>query len=83
MRGKKLLAAKRIVERLQREMKSLEASYGPDHLNLVIARGYISALLRNGAVARHLERHHPEILTEFRRIVKDTSIGSPADEADG
>lgn len=69
------------MERLHREIRSVEASYGPDHLNLVIARGYIAALLRNAAVSRHLERHHPEILAEFRRIAKDASIGSDTDEA--
>lgn len=69
------------MERLQREIRSVETSYGPDHLNLVIARGYIAALLRNGAVQRHLERHHPEILAEFRRIAKDASIGSGDDDA--
>lgn len=68
------------LERLQREIRSVEASYGPDHLNLVIARGYIAALLRNGAVQRHLERHHPEILAEFRRIAKDASIANAADD---
>lgn len=70
------------MERLQREIPSVETSYGPDHLNLVIARGYVAALLRNKAVARHLERHHPEILAEFRRIAKDAAIGSEVDESE-
>lgn len=42
---------------------------------------YVASLLRNKAVSRHLERHHPEILAEFRRIAKDASIGSDTDEA--
>lgn len=71
------------MERLQREMKAVEASYGPDHLHLVIARGYLASLLRNPAVTRHLERHHPEILVEFRRIAKDAAIGSEPDEDAG
>ena len=32
--------------KLQREMKLIEDSYGPDHLNLVLARGYLVPLLR-------------------------------------
>lgn len=70
------------MERLQREIRSVETSYGPDHLNLVIARGYVASLLRNKEVSRHLERHHPEILAEFRRIAKDASIGSEVDESE-
>ena len=33
--------------KLQREMKLIEDSYGPDHLNLVLARGYLVSLVEN------------------------------------
>lgn len=54
--------------KLQREIKLIEDSYGPDHLNLVLARGYLVSLLENGEVSRYLAQNHSEILNEFRRI---------------
>ena len=71
------------MDSLQREMKQVEASYGDDQLNLVIAGAYVSSLLRNKQVVKYLDLHHAEILNEFRRItevVDDTADGS--DEAD-
>jgi len=68
---------------LQREFKSVSASYGDTVLNLVVASGYLSSLIGNPRVSDYLERHHPEILTEFRAIVAATSLeesGSGASE---
>lgn len=53
---------------LQRGMKLIEESYGPDHLNLVLARGYLVSLLNNSKVVRYLTQNHSEILGEFQRI---------------
>ena len=53
---------------LQSDIKLIEDSYGPDHLNLVLARGYLVSLLANEKVSRFLEQNHPEILIEFQRI---------------
>ncbi len=61
--------------KLQREMKLIEDSYGPDHLNLVLARGYLVSLLKNEKVSRYLEHNHSEILNEFRRISEVVSMG--------
>jgi hypothetical protein len=47
---------------LQRYFKDVEASYGDDVLNLVVASGYLSKLLGNRKVEPYLGRHHPEIL---------------------
>ena len=47
-----------------------------DQLNLVIAGGYVSSLLRNEQVVKHLDLHHAEILNEFRRIT-GTVDGTP------
>jgi len=47
-------------------------------LNLVVASGYISNLIGNPRVSRYLERHHPEILTEFEAIVSATSLEESA-----
>lgn len=59
---------------LQLEMKSIEDSYGPDHLNLVVARGYLTNLMKNEKVIDYLARHHGEVLTEFRKIVETVSL---------
>ena len=61
---------------LQREMKMIEDSYGPDHLNLVLARGYLASLIGNGEVLRYLEKNHSEILHEFQKISEVVSMGS-------
>ena len=60
---------------LQRGIKRIEASYGPDHLHLILAVGYVRSLLGNDAIARYLDRHQPEIREEFGRICEATAIG--------
>src|ERR1700730_18833791 len=68
---------------LQREFKSVSASYGDTVLNLVVAAGYLSSLIGNPRLSGYLERRHPEILTEFRATVAATSLeetGSAASE---
>jgi len=70
------------MDRLQREMKQVESSYGDDQLNLVIAGAYVSSLLRNEQVVKHLDLHHAEILNEFRRVTEVASYEVKApDEA--
>jgi hypothetical protein len=56
--------------RLDHEVKMIEESYGADHLDLVLARGYLSRLLGNAAVVRHLAKHHPDILSEFQKLAE-------------
>lgn len=53
---------------LEREFKIAEQSYGTDHLDLVLAKGYLAKLLRNARITRFLGTHHQEILNEFRRL---------------
>ena len=53
---------------LERELRVAERSYGPDHMHLVVARGYLTKLLGNVRLVRHLAQHHPEFLAEFQRI---------------
>jgi hypothetical protein len=61
---------------LQREVMLIEDSYGPDHLNLVLARGYLVSLIGNGEVLRYLTQNHSEILDEFQKISEVVSMGS-------
>lgn len=65
---------------LQHEIKLIEDSYGSDHLNLVLARGYLVSLLNNSKVSRYLSQNHTEILSEFQRISEAASMGSEAAE---
>ena len=62
------------MESLEREFKVIEESYGPDILNLVVARRYLSNLLDNGHIARFLLRNYPEMLTEIQKIVEAVSL---------
>src|SRR5207244_10795312 len=64
----------REMEGLQREFKAVEASYGHSVLNLVVASGYLAKLIGNPRMSRYLERHHPEILVEFKAIVATSSL---------
>lgn len=53
---------------LDREFKLVEQSYGTDHLDLVLATGYLNRLLGNARIVRHLAQHHAAILDEFQKI---------------
>lgn len=55
---------------LDREFKTIEQDYGTDHLDLVLASGYLGKLLTNARVVRYLARYHPDILSEFQKIVE-------------
>ena len=55
---------------LEREFKIAEQSYGTDHLDLVLASGYLAKLLSNARVVRYLAQHEQEILAEFQRIAE-------------
>jgi hypothetical protein len=54
--------------RLQREFKMIEQDYGADHLDLVLAAGYVGRLLANARIVRFLAQRHPEILAEFQKV---------------
>lgn len=55
-------------EKLERDFRSIETSYGADHLDLVLAMGYVGRLLGNARVVRHLAQHHAGILAEFQKV---------------
>jgi ParB-like chromosome segregation protein Spo0J len=57
-------------ENVEREFRLAEQSYGVDHLDLVLANGYLSNLLGNARVVRYLAQHQREILTEFQKRVE-------------
>jgi hypothetical protein len=55
---------------IDREFRMIEQSYGVDHLDLVLAMGYLARVTESVRVVHHLARHHPELLAEFQRIVQ-------------
>ncbi len=59
---------------LQNQYKVVEQTYGQDVLNLVIARGYLVKLLDNPAISRYLENRFPEILAEFKAVIKMVAL---------
>jgi hypothetical protein len=61
---------------LEREFKMAEQSYGTDHLDLVLAKGYLAKLLGNARVVRYLAQHHRELLSEFQKIAEPESAAA-------
>lgn len=53
---------------LDREFRLIEESYGPDHLDLVLAKGYLGRLVSNERISRYLAQHHADILSELLQI---------------
>ena len=73
------------ISRMEQEMslvqgrfKLIEQSYGNDMLNMVLARGYLNKLLNNKSVSSFLQRRQPDLVEEFRNIVKITSLEDEA-----
>jgi ParB-like chromosome segregation protein Spo0J len=63
--------------KLQQAITSIQDSYGQDHLHLTVVKGYLSKLVGNTKIARYLEKHQPDFLSEFRSIVQMTSSIGP------
>lgn len=55
---------------LDKEFKVAEQSYGTNHLDLVLAKGYLTRLVANARVCRYLELQHSELLSEFRKLAE-------------
>lgn len=66
--GEQIASMRRESENLEREFRAVETTYGADHLDLVLAIGYIGCLLSNARVVRHLAQNHAGILAEFQKI---------------
>ena len=62
------------MDSLEREYRLIEDNYGTDVLNLTLAKGYLSSLLSNARIVRHLSQTHPEILNEFYQIADINSV---------
>jgi hypothetical protein len=61
---------------LDREFRVIEDSYGSDHLDLVLAKGYLGRVLANTKVHGYLERHHKDILTELKQLTEQQTAAA-------
>jgi hypothetical protein len=55
-------------ENLDRQFKLVEQTYGADQLDLIQAIGYVTHLLGNARIVRHLAQHHAGILAELQKL---------------
>ncbi len=60
----------RELARLQEGITSIQETYGQDHLQLTVIRGYLSRLLENARVVKYLTHCRPEFLAEFQSIIE-------------
>lgn len=63
--------------RLQEGITSIQDSYGKDHLQLAVIKGYLDKLLGSARIVRYLMQRRPEFLTEFQAIAEVTSALPP------
>jgi hypothetical protein len=76
------------MESLGREFKLIEESHGKNVLNLVLVVGYLRKILENARVLRYLTQRHPEILSEFQKLVESRGLADghqtkPSGESNG
>lgn len=69
-----LAKIEREVDSIGQGMRSLEETHGRNVLNLVIVVGYLKKLLANVNVVKYLARKHPELLSQFQKLVEATSL---------
>jgi hypothetical protein len=60
--------------RLQESMADLQDTYGKEHLQLTVVKGYLVKLLGNPRVVRYLLQNRPEYLEEFQAIADANSL---------
>lgn len=55
---------------LEREERLVEDSYGTDHLDLILARGYVARLVTYERITKYLVLHHEGFFPEFEKITE-------------
>lgn len=64
--------------RLQESMAEVQETYGKEHLQLTVVKGYLGKLLGNPRIVRYLLQHRPEYLEHFQAIADATSFAGQA-----
>lgn len=62
------------LQAIEQSYRLLDVTYNENLMLLTIARGYLRELLKNPRVVRYLGQKHREVLAEFQRIVKSTTL---------
>jgi ParB-like chromosome segregation protein Spo0J len=65
MTAEELARMEREMEMLERDFKSIDATYTENMMSFTLAKGYIKRLLENTRVLRYLREHHGDLLTEL------------------
>ena len=80
---KQIMASPEDIARMEREMEKLYQDYklvhdtlGETTLVLVVAKGYLSRLMRNGNIAAYLNKHYGDITRELAGLLE--AVGSDA-----
>ena len=64
--------------RLQVSMTEIQDTYGKEHLQLTVVKGYLGKLLGNPRVVRYLLQNRPEYLEHFQAIADANSFSDQA-----
>ncbi len=59
---------------LDKQVRLVEESFGSDHLDLVLARSFVTRLVRNDAVSTYLAAQHYGIFAELSKIAERSSF---------
>lgn len=62
------------MEALENDFKAVEESYAENMLNLTVIRVYLKRLMEDGKVVRFLGSKHPDLFTEFERVVATENL---------
>jgi RepB plasmid partitioning protein/ParB-like nuclease domain len=63
--------------RLQESFISIQDTYGHDHLQLTVIKGYVAKMLGNARIVRYLMQNRPDFMAEFQAIAEMTSTMPP------
>ena len=72
--AEQMLKMEREMSNLQDQYKLIEETYGQDVLNLVLAKGYLSKLLKNAEISRYIQNSQPDVFSQFVKIVEAVSL---------
>jgi ParB-like chromosome segregation protein Spo0J len=64
----------RELEKLAQDYRAIDATFGDDVLQLVLASRYLDRLITNERVSAYLASRHEEIFTQFKAIVVASSL---------
>jgi len=56
-------------EALIEDIKRAQKSYSRDLLSLTVAASYLTKMLENAIIERHLQKHHPEVLQAIQEVL--------------